>query len=68
MNIDWRYALVPVWLMTFKNGGKDYFYAMNGQTGTTCGKLPLSRSKLAILFAAVFVPVALFILNFGGVI
>lgn len=68
MELKWRYALVPVWLMTFKNGVKDYFYAMNGQNGITCGKLPLSRSKLAILFAAVFIPVVLFILNFGGVI
>lgn len=68
MNINWRYALVPVWLMTFKSGGKDYFYAMNGQNGTTCGKLPLSRSRLAILFASVFVSVALIILNFGGAV
>ncbi len=68
VSINWRYALVPVWLMTFKNNGKDYFYAMNGQSGMTCGKLPLSRSKLGILFFSVFAAVALFILNFGGVI
>lgn len=67
IGISWKYALVPVWLMTFKSGGKDYFYAMNGQTGNTCGKLPVSRSKLAILFASLFTCVALYILHFGGV-
>lgn len=56
-NLKWRYALVPVWLMTYKSGGKDYYYAMNGQTGNTCGKLPVNPKKLAALFAGVSIPV-----------
>lgn len=66
--IDWKYALVPVWFMTVKNGEKDYFYAMNGQTGNTCGKLPLSPFKLALLFAGIFIPVFILSLLIGGIL
>ena len=67
VNVKWRYALVPVWLMTFKSGGKDYFFAMNGQNGTTCGKLPLSRPKMAALFASIAAVAAFIVLYLGGV-
>ncbi len=49
----WRYALMPVWLMTCRFRGKDYFFAMNGQTGKLAGKVPVSRRKLAYLFCSV---------------
>lgn len=64
---DWRYALLPVWLLTYhdKRSGKLYYFAMNGQTGEIVGELPLSRGRLAALFAAVFVPVFLLTL-LGG--
>ena len=46
-----RYALLPAWVLTYKGsarGGdaKPYYFMMNGQTGTTCGKLPVNRKKL----------------------
>ena len=47
-NVERRYVLLPVWVLTFK-GGKDgapYYYLMNGQTGRVCGKLPVDRGKL----------------------
>lgn len=54
---DWSYALLPVWTLTYKGkDGKIYYYAMNGQSGKTCGKLPIDFKKLAILLASVTLP------------
>ena len=63
----WRYGLFPVWTLTYK-GPKDgtiYYFAMNGQTGKICGKLPVDKRKLAVLFLTVFVPILAFLL-IGG--
>lgn len=40
-----HYALLPVWLLNTKWQGKDYLYAMNGQTGKLVGDLPMSWGK-----------------------
>ena len=57
-SIDWRYMLLPVWLLTYKHKDKNYFFAMNGQTGKMVGIPPLSVSKMlafsGILAAGVF--------------
>ena len=44
-----RYVLLPTWVLTYKGGrdGVPFFFMMNGQTGKTCGKLPVSRGRLA---------------------
>lgn len=52
---EWHYAMLPVWFMTYKHKGKDYFFAMNGQTGKVSGIPPVSGAKVAILAAAFFV-------------
>ena len=38
-----RHALLPVWLLNTKWNGKDFTFAMNGQTGKFVGNLPLDR-------------------------
>jgi len=48
-----HYALLPVWLMHVKWEGKDYLFAVNGQTGKLAGDLPICRKKVAACFAAV---------------
>ena len=48
---DWKYVLLPVWVSTYKYADKIYTYAMNGETGKICGELPVSKGKLAGLFA-----------------
>ena len=50
---QWRYNLLPVWVLNYKHGDKNYIYALNGQTGSLYGELPVSKKKLATLFAAV---------------
>ncbi len=44
------YALLPVWMLTTRWGGKNYLFAMNGQTGKIVGDLPVSMAKLVGLF------------------
>ncbi len=36
-----KYALLPVWLMTTTWNGRQYLFAMNGQTGKFVGDLPM---------------------------
>ena len=36
------YALLPVWVLNTKYKGKDYLFAMNGQTGKFVGNLPVN--------------------------
>lgn len=42
-----KYAMLPVWLFNVTYGGKDYQFAVNGETGKIAGKLPISVPKLA---------------------
>ena len=66
-NAKWQYALLPVWVLTYKDKQKDkiYYFAMNGQTGKIWGKLPVDKGKLAGLFFQVFIPVFA-VLMIGG--
>lgn len=59
MHIDYtakHYALLPVWMLHTKWQGKDYLFAMNGQTGKLVGDLPVDNRKVAAWFAGISVP------------
>ena len=45
---NWSYALLPVWVLTYRDKAKDklYHYAVNGQTGKVCGQAPIDKGKL----------------------
>lgn len=45
-----HYALLPVWLMNTKWNGKDYLFAMNGQSGKLVGDLPMDKGKFWSMF------------------
>ena len=51
-----HYALLPVWLLNTKWEGKDFLFAMNGQTGKLVGSLPVSTKRVVGLFAAIAAP------------
>lgn len=53
-----KYALMPVWMLSTNYNGKNYLFAMNGQTGKLIGDLPVSRGRLLAWFAGIAVPVA----------
>ena len=39
------YAMMPVWMLSTNWNGKDYKFAMNGQTGKMVGDLPVDNGK-----------------------
>lgn len=41
-----KYALLPVWMLSTKWKGKNFLFAMNGQTGRLIGDLPIDTGKL----------------------
>ena len=61
-NINWKYAMLPMWFLTYSYKGKMYYYAMNGQTGKFGGIIPVN--KLKVLLFAVGIPLALAIILF----
>ena len=52
-----HYALLPVWMLHTKWNGKDFLFAMNGQTGKLVGDLPTDMGKFWAIFAAIAAPV-----------
>ncbi len=51
-----QYTLLPVWVLNTKWRGKDFLFAMNGQTGKLVGDLPVHWGKLCGIFAAIAIP------------
>ncbi len=52
------YALLPVWMLSTQWGGKNYIFAMNGQTGKFTGDLPVSSGRYFAWFAGIAAPLA----------
>lgn len=50
-----KYALMPVWMLHTKWKGRDFLFAMNGQTGKLIGDLPISKGKLFAWFVCTFI-------------
>ncbi len=73
-NVDVKYALLPVYLLHCHYNGKNYPYAVNGQTGKVIGELPISTGRAVTSFLAAFgiafaaVAVIYTILYLGGYI
>ena len=54
-NTTWKNALFPLWITHFTYKGKEYHYAINGQTGRITGERPYSYWKIAMLVLGVLV-------------
>ena len=48
-----KYALYPVWLLNTSWQGKNYLFAMNGQTGKFVGDLPMDKGLFGKWFAGI---------------
>jgi len=55
---DVKYALLPVWLLSTKWNGKNFLFAMNGQTGKMIGDLPIDWGKFFVWFFGIAIPIA----------
>ncbi len=53
-----RYVLLPVWMLHTQYQGKDYLFAMNGQTGKITGTFPICPKRSLQWFASVAAGVA----------
>ncbi len=52
------YALLPVWMLSTQWNGKNYIFAMNGQTGKFIGDLPVSMGRYFAWLAGIAAPLA----------
>ena len=53
-----EYVMYPLWLLNVKYDGKDYQFAMNGQTGKFVGNLPKDGVKVTKILLSTFFGVA----------
>lgn len=64
------YTLLPVWMLAYDYNGKEYMFAMNGQTGKVVGKPPISKLKVTgwFLLSAIitFILSFLIVMAVGG--
>lgn len=51
-NISFKHVLLPIWMATYRYGGKPYRFIINGQTGEVVGERPYSAWKIAAAVAA----------------
>ncbi len=48
-----KYAMLPVWILNCQYRGKNFMFAMNGQTGKIVAERPVSKEKTVGLWGAV---------------
>ncbi len=51
-----KYVLLPVWMLSTRWKGKNFLFAMNGQTGRLIGDLPISKSQFLAWFLKISLP------------
>lgn len=51
-DLEARYLLFPVYMFDINHGGKNYHFAVNGQTGRVVGDLPISKGTKVTYFLA----------------
>ncbi len=61
---EWKYALMPVWTVTYKDPRTDkiYYFSMNGQNGKVLGELPVDEGLLRGYFLKIFIPLFVILL------
>jgi len=60
--VDVRLALLPAWMATLSHEGRALRFLVNGQTGEVVGKVPVSKTKVALCILAVLaLPVGFFL-------
>ena len=62
-NGNYKYALYPVWILASKWNGKNYTFAMNGQTGKMTGDIPTDNK--AVLAASAIAGAAIGAVLYG---
>lgn len=68
VNSRQKYVLLPVWILTYNLRGKKYYFAMNGQTGKTVGRLPISIPRIVGAVLGIFLLLFLIVMGIGAII
>ncbi len=62
------YALLPVWILNYKYQGKNYTFALNGQTGKIVGNRPIAKGNVVKWYGLVFSITTIIAMLIGGLI
>lgn len=60
-----KYALLPVWILNCRYKGKDFLFAMNGQTGKIVADKPISWAKAAGWFSGLGIGIFAVLFSIG---
>lgn len=63
--VTFKHVLLPVWLNSFRYGGKGYSFVINGRTGKVQGQRPWSWVKIGLAVLAALVAVVVFSMLYG---
>jgi LSD1 subclass zinc finger protein len=64
--VTFKHVLLPVWLNSFRYGGKAYSFVINGRTGKVQGQRPWSWVKIGLALLAAAAVVVVFVSLYGG--
>lgn len=65
-DVTYKHLLLPVWLATYRFGGKPYRFLVNARTGEVQGERPWSWLKIAGLIAVIIAIIAAIIIFWPG--
>ena len=65
-DVTFKYILAPIWIANYKFNGKEYSFAVNGQTGKVSGSSPISGLKVFLTILAILAVIILLYVFFGG--
>lgn len=54
-----EYALLPVWLLSYRLGDKNYMFTLNGQTGKMVAKRPVSIKRVLYILCITYIIIGL---------
>ena len=57
INDEILYLMLPCWFYTYMHNGKAHTILVNGQTGKAVGIIPWDKKRMALITAAIFIPV-----------
>ena len=58
-SVRFKHILLPVWLSSYRYGGKTYSFMVNGESGKIAGRAPISALKVALTVLASIAALAL---------
>lgn len=61
------YTLLPIWMVYYDYNGKEYIFAMNGQTGKVIGEPPISKERVVKWFFKISLSIFIILKIFASI-